>query len=114
MRKQLIDHGHPRLSLRCQSHLLGVNRNRLRSAPTKLSLEDLEICAEIDRIHMTRPYYGSRRMGHELRVHGFAIGRGRTRRLKWMTFYNQARPHQSHGNQTPWSVWLGEHLAPAA
>ena len=280
MRKQLIDHGHPRLSLRCQSHLLGVNRNRLRSAPTKLSLEDLEICAEIDRIHMTRPYYGSRRMGHELRVHGFAIGRGRTRRLmrqmgltalypkprtslkspenkvypyllrdleisrpnqvwcsdityipmkrgfaylvaimdwhsravlswkisntldaafcvdaleearqvagawpeimntdqgcqytseawtttlndadvkismdgkrrwidnvmverlwrslkyediylreyvdldalgagvlEWMTFYNQARPHQSHGNQTPWSVWLGEHLAPAA
>lgn len=34
--------------------------------------------------------------------------------LEWMTFYNQARPHQSHDNQTPWSVWSGGCLATAA
>lgn len=81
MRKQLIDHGHPRLSLRAQSHLLGVNRNRLRPVPSKLSVEDLRICAEIDSIHLARPYYGTRRMAHELRSRSFKIGRGRTRRL---------------------------------
>lgn len=81
MRKQFIDHGHPQLSLRCQSRLLGVNRNRLRPAPSRFSDEDLEICAEIDRIHMTRPYYGTRRIAFSLRTQGFLIGRGRTRRL---------------------------------
>ena len=33
---------------------------------------------------------------------------------EWMTFYNQSRPHQSHDNHTPWSVWSGECLTPAA
>ena len=81
MRKQLIDQGHPQLSLRRQSRLLGVNRNRLRPAPSRFSTEDLEICAEIDRVHMTRPYYGARRMTFALRAQGVVIGRGRTRRL---------------------------------
>ncbi|WP_145202053.1 IS3 family transposase [Planctomycetes bacterium Poly30] len=81
MRKQLIDHCHPQLSLRRQSCLLDVNRNRLSSDPSKFSTEDLEICAEIDRIHMNRPYYGTRRMVHELVGRGFTVGRGRTRRL---------------------------------
>ena len=81
MRKQLIDHGHPQLSLRRQSCLLDVNRSRLTPSPSKLSTENLEICAEIDRIHMARPYYGTRRMVHELGRRGFSVGRGRTRRL---------------------------------
>ena len=34
--------------------------------------------------------------------------------LEWMTFYNTARPHQSHDNQTPWSIWSGECLTAAA
>ena len=81
MRKQLIDHGHLQLSLRVQSNLLGVNRNRLRPVPSRLSAEDLKICVEIDKIHLARPYYGTRRMAHELRSRDFKIGRGRTRRL---------------------------------
>ena len=34
--------------------------------------------------------------------------------LEWMTFYNTARPHRSHDNQTPWSIWSGECLTAAA
>ena len=34
--------------------------------------------------------------------------------LEWMTFYNNARPHQSHGNRTPWSIWSADSQAAAA
>ena len=81
MRKQLIDHGSTQLSLRRQSCLLGVNRNRIKPRAPGLTADDLEVCAEMDRIHMIRPYYGSRRMARELTTRGFSIGRGRTRRL---------------------------------
>jgi len=81
MRKELIDRGHPQLSVRRQSSLLQVNRNRLAPRTPCVSQDDLDICREIDEIHLARPYYGSRRMAVELRRRGIKIGRGRARRL---------------------------------
>ncbi len=43
--------------------------------------EELELCREIDKLHLVRPYYGSRRICVELQSRGFVIGRGKTRRL---------------------------------
>jgi len=81
MRKKLIDRGHPQLSMRLQSGLLNVNRNRLATQTPRVSEDDLNVCREIDKIHLARPFYGSRRMAFELRQKGIEIGRGRVRRL---------------------------------
>ena len=81
MRKQLIDRDHPQLSVRRQAALVSVNRNRLDSSAPRVTEEDLEICKELDALHLERPYYGSRRMAHELKRRGIKAGRGRVRRL---------------------------------
>ena len=78
-----------------------MNRNRLRPAPASFSEEDLEICAEIDRIHMTRPYYGTRRMAFSLRTQRFVIGRGRTRRLMRMMGITAIYPKPRTSIKTP-------------
>jgi len=81
MRKTLIQKGHPQLSVRRQADLLRVNRSRLAPASPTFTSEELELCMEIDKLYLVRPYYGSRRMAVELCSRGFAIGRGRCRRL---------------------------------
>jgi putative transposase len=81
MRKQLIDRDHPQLSVRRQAALVSVNRNRLDAGRARVTDEDLAICRELDGLHLERPYYGSRRMAHELGARGFQVGRGRVRRL---------------------------------
>lgn len=81
MRKSLIEKGHPQLSVRRQAELLNVNRNRLSSSAPKFTPEDLELCLEIDKLYMLRPYYGHRRIAVDLQARGFKIGRGRCRRL---------------------------------
>ena len=81
MRNSFIDKGHPQLSVRRQAILLKVNRNRLSPTARELTSEELELCLEIDKLYLLRPYYGSRRVAVELRARGFEIGRGRCRRL---------------------------------
>lgn len=78
MRKTLVEAEHPRLSIRRQCELLGVNRNRLEIPPAKTSEEDLRIMRKIDELHMAEPTYGARRLCRVLnRDHGFAVGRKR-------------------------------------
>jgi putative transposase len=81
MRKTFITPGHPQLSLRRQSTLLRVNRNRLTVNARKPRANDLALCHEIDKLHLERPFFGSRRIADELQARGLAIGRTRTRRL---------------------------------
>jgi putative transposase len=81
MRKSLIEPGHPQLSVRRQAELLKVNRNRLSPMARKLSCVELELFRAIDKLHMQRPFYGSRRIWKELRSRGLVVGRGRVRRL---------------------------------
>lgn len=81
MRKSLVDQGHPQLSIRQQANLLKVNRNRLKPKARRTNNEDLQICREIDKIHMRLPFYGSRKISKELNSEEFVAGRGRVRRL---------------------------------
>ena len=81
MRKSFIEPGHPQLSVRRQSGLLKVNRNRLQPKAREGTAEDLVLCRAIDELHLKRPYYGSRRVWKELRARRMDIGRGKVRRL---------------------------------
>lgn len=81
MRKSFIDAEHPQLSIRRQTRLLRVNRNRLAPKAKKPRAGDLELCRAIDELHLERPFFGSRRIADELHAHGLPIGRKRTRCL---------------------------------
>jgi putative transposase len=76
----MIEKNHSELSIRRQCALLEVNRNRLVSRP-KLSAEDQEIMRDLDELHTRWPYYGQRKLVHELRKRDWGVGRKRVRRL---------------------------------
>jgi len=76
----MIDKDHPGLSVRRQAELLGVNRNRLTSAP-KVGQEDLAIMHAMDVIHTRWPFFGQRKLLVLLREAGFKLGRKKVRRL---------------------------------
>jgi putative transposase len=71
MRKAMVDKGHPRLSVRRQSELLGINRNRLEPRPTGVIRPESESMAmEIDRLHLDYPELGARRISYWLELEG--------------------------------------------
>jgi len=78
----MIERRHPKLSIRRQAGLLGVNRNRLAPKPARVGPEDEAVMRELDAIHMKRPFYGQRRLRGALRDKaGLRVGRRRIRRL---------------------------------
>ena len=81
MRKSFISRTGTQLSIRRQCQLLDVNRNRLTPVPRKWTNEELEISLAMDKLHMKRPYYGSRRIHGELTAMGWQLSRGRVRCL---------------------------------
>ena len=76
----MIEKEHPRLSVRRQAALLGVNRNRLTTRP-KVGEQDLAIMRALDEIHTRWPFYGQRKLLVLLREAGFDIGRKKVRKL---------------------------------
>ena len=77
----MIDDQHPKLSIRKQAWLLGVNRNRLQARQTRTLKEDEKIMRRLDELHTKWPFLGQRRLIEELRDQGIVIGRKRMRRL---------------------------------
>jgi len=78
----MIDRDRNQLSVRRQCQLLKVNRNRLDPAKHHCSSQELEICRQIDEIHLKAPAFGSRNIRRILEVDcGRRISRGRVRRL---------------------------------
>jgi putative transposase len=77
----MIERDHPHLSIRKQSELLEVNRNRLEPAAPKSTVSDLAVMAELDALHAEFPFPGARKLVRELRDLGHRAGRGRVRRL---------------------------------
>ncbi|MEM7603002.1 MAG: IS3 family transposase, partial [Verrucomicrobiota bacterium] len=77
----MIEKHHSQLSVRKQCKLLDVNRNRLDPRPPRKANGDEAIKKEIDRIYTEFPFYGSRKILHELHDIGIRIGRKRCRRL---------------------------------
>jgi putative transposase len=70
----MIDKAHP-LPVTRQARLLGLSRGSVYYKPAPTSEADLALMAAMDDIHMTFPFYGIRRIRHELRDRGFAVGR---------------------------------------
>lgn len=76
----MIDTQHE-LSIRKQTELLDVNRNRLDPKRHKISKEDHQIMLHLDEIHFKYCHMGQRNLIFELADRGFHIGRKRVRRL---------------------------------
>lgn len=65
-----------------QCALLGVSRSTAYYQPQSVATQDLALMAEIDRIHLDYPFYGSRRIRDELADRDFGvINRKRVQRL---------------------------------
>ena len=80
-RRQMVDRGHPSLSLLRQCALLGVSRSSLYYRPRTASAEDVSLMGEIDRQYLETPFYGSRRMKAWLERRGIRVSRKRMQRL---------------------------------
>lgn len=71
---------HP-LPLARQCRLLELARTTFYYRPKPLKERDLKMMRHIDEIHLAWPFYGSRRIMHELKGRGYKVGRGHVSRL---------------------------------
>ena len=77
----MIETQYSKLSIRRQSALLGVNRNRLTLKLAPALKKDRQIMKLLDELHTRWPFLGQRKLIRELRDQGIEIGRKRLRRL---------------------------------
>jgi putative transposase len=75
-KRECIDAEHPRLSLRRQCELLGLNRSSWYYEPLEESAENLALMRKIDEQYLKTPCYGARKMAKT-----FGISRERAGRL---------------------------------
>jgi putative transposase len=75
-KRKCIEPGVPRLSVRRQCELLGLNRSSWYYRPAGESAENLQWMRRIDEQYLKTPFYGSRKMAAEL-----GIDRKRAQRL---------------------------------
>ena len=78
-----VDPHHPRISIRRQCDLLGLNRSSYYVGDSwgTQTQENLEIMERLDRQYTAVPTYGSRRMTAWLRREGYDVNRKRIQRL---------------------------------
>ena len=62
----MVNVKHLKLSIRSQCRLLMLNRSSYYYQPRSESTENPAIMKKIDKIYLSHPYYGSRRMTHVL------------------------------------------------
>jgi putative transposase len=98
----MIDPGHA-LPLSRQSRIVGLSRSSLYYKADPVSEQDLELMRLIDKIHLKYPFYGSRRIGNELRDLGHDVGRGHVstlmKKMGIRALYQKPRlsaPHPDH------------------
>jgi putative transposase len=80
-KRQLIEPGHPHVSLRRQCALLDLARSSLYREPIGESTDNLYLMRLLDAQYTATPFYGSRRMTAWLRSQGYAVNRKRVTRL---------------------------------
>ncbi len=85
-RRQMIEPGHPQLSIARQCELVSISRSGFYHRPVGGSRHasnplNLELMRLIDAQFLETPWYGSRQMARHLRREGYAVGRKRVRRL---------------------------------
>ena len=79
-RKAMIK-GNQRISVTRQCQLLAVPRSSVYTRRRDVAKADLELMRQIDELYLKWPFYGSRRLGEELRQRGHGINRKRVQRL---------------------------------
>jgi len=77
----MIDRDHPDLPVSRQCELLDLPRSTFYHVADPVSDADLEIMALIDRCHLQRPFYGSRRIRGWLADQEHQVNRKRVQRL---------------------------------
>lgn len=81
-RKELVDRKGNASSVVHQCELLGLSRSTLYYTPSRVYHEkDLQMMAELDKLHLEDPTRGTRRMRKELIKAGYKVGRSRVRTL---------------------------------
>ena len=70
-----IEPNHPRLSVRRQCELLGLNRSSRYYDPIDVSGENLALMRRIDEQYLRTPCFGRRRMGRMLGIDDRRAGR---------------------------------------
>lgn len=80
-KRAMIDRQDPQLSIVQQCRLVGLHRSVFYYQPAKESKENLTLIAEIDRLYLKHPFYGTRRMTALLQNMGYIVNRKRIKRL---------------------------------
>jgi putative transposase len=80
-RRQMIEPGHPSLSVVRQCELVSISRSGFYYQPVGETAETLALMRLIDAQFLETPWYGSRQMARHLRRDGHEVGRKRVRRL---------------------------------
>src|SRR4051794_29284702 len=80
-RRQMIEPGHPALSVVRQCELVSISRSGFYYRPVGETELNLVLMRLIDAQFLETPWYGARQMARHLRREGYAIGRKRIRRL---------------------------------
>jgi putative transposase len=81
LKRQLIEEGHPQLSVRRQCALLGLSRSSLYYRPQAESPDNVRLMRLLDAQYTATPFYGVRRMTAWLRSQGYAVNHKRVARL---------------------------------
>ena len=80
-RRQMIEPGHPALSVVRQCELVSISRSGFYYQPVGETELNLALMRLIDAQFLETPWYGSRQMASHLRREGYKVGRKRIRRL---------------------------------
>ncbi|CAN5822655.1 hypothetical protein BH24BAC1_BH24BAC1_38140 [soil metagenome] len=99
----MIEVDHPVLSVKRQCALVGLSRSVFYYQPAKADGENLRLMAEIDRLYLKCPFYGTRRMREALKAQGYEVNRKRIKRLYQLMGIqaigpkpNTSKPMQGH------------------
>ena len=79
-RRAMVDTAAP-VSLTRQCELLRISRSSCYYEPVGDNAEDLALMRRIDELYLARPFLGSRRLSHALRLQGIMANRKRVQRL---------------------------------
>ena len=80
-KRELIEPGHPELSIRRQGELRGLDRSSLYYEPVGERAENLDLMRLSDEQYTATPFYGIRRMTAWLRNRGYGVNAKRVSRL---------------------------------
>ena len=102
-RRQMVEKGHPQLSVTKQCRLLGLKRSTYYYQAKGESPYNQELMRRIDKQFLETPFYGTRQMKRHLVNMGYIVGRRRVKRLMrkmgLAAVYQKPRtsnPHRDH------------------